>query len=130
MRRTYMRPMDGWWHRDPFFLRYMAREVTAVFVVIYAAILLVTVARLAQGEESFALWMAVLASPASIALHSLLLVAFLYHTWSWFRIMPKTMPPIVVAGRRLAPWQITALGLAASAAASAAVIVALVALAP
>ncbi len=130
MRRTYMRPMDGWWHRDPFFLRYMAREATAVFVVIYAAILLVTVARLAQGEESFARWMAVLASPGAIALHSLLLVAFLYHTWSWFRIMPKTMPPIVVAGRRLAPWQITALGLAASAFASAAAIAILVALAP
>jgi len=129
MKRTYVRSMDGWWRRDPFFLHYMAREATAVFVVIYAAILLVTLARLAQGEASFGRWIAMLRSPASIVVHSVLFAAFLYHTWTWFRIMPKTMPPIVVADRRLAPWQITALGLAASGAASAALLAAVVALA-
>ena len=44
--RTYVRPMDGWWRRDPFFVRYMAREATAVFVVVYALILLAGVIRL------------------------------------------------------------------------------------
>ena len=118
-RRPYVRPMDGWWHRDPFFLHYMAREATAVFVVIYASILLVTVARLAQGRASFEAWTAVLASPGMIAVHAVLLAAFVYHTWSWFRIMPKTMPPVVVGGRRLGASAITGLGLAASVAVSA-----------
>ena len=129
MKRTYVRSMDGWWRRNPFFLHYMAREATAVFVVIYAAILLVTLARLAQSEDSFERWIAMLRSPASIVVHSVLLAAFLYHTWTWFRIMPKTMPPIVVADHRLAAWEITALGLAASAVASAALLAAVVALA-
>jgi fumarate reductase subunit C len=96
-RRTYLRPMDGWWKRDPFFVKYMAREVTSVFVVIYALILLVTVLRLAQGEASFDRWVANLRSPAAILLHAILLVVFLYHTLSWFQVMPKTMAPVVVA---------------------------------
>ena len=29
-RRPYVRPMQGWWRRDPFFMRYMLREATAV----------------------------------------------------------------------------------------------------
>lgn len=120
VRRTYVRTMDGWWRRDPFFIGYMAREATAVFVVIYAVVLLVTLARLAQGQESFDDWTAKLASTPSLVLHAILLVAFLYHTWSWFRIMPKTMPPIFIAGHRLGAAMITAVGLGASILASAA----------
>jgi fumarate reductase subunit C len=113
-RHTYLRPMDGWWRRDPFFLRYMAREATAVFVVIYAAILLVGVARLAEGRAAFEQWIAFLRTPGSIALHLALLAAFAYHTWSWFAIMPKTMPPVTVAGRRLSPSTITGAGVMVS----------------
>lgn len=122
-RRTYVRPMDGWWRRDPYFIRYMAREATAVFVVIYAVILLAGLIRLSQGATAFGDWLDGLASPWSVAFHVLLLAVFAYHTWSWFRIMPKTMPPVVVAGRRLAANTITALGIAAALAASAALFV-------
>jgi fumarate reductase subunit C len=111
--------MDGWWRRDPFFIRYMAREATAVFVVLYAVILLVGVARLAQGEASFNAWVAGLRGGAGIALHVAILVAFLYHTLSWFQIMPKTMAPIVVGGSKVPATAITLGGLAASALASA-----------
>ena len=129
IRRTYVRPMAGWWRRDPFFVHYMAREATAIFVVAYAVILLVGTIRLSQGEQAFGEWLEALRSPGSIAFHAFLLGVFLYHTWSWFRIMPKTMPPVVLAGRKLAPATITALGLAASAAASLALFVAFAGLA-
>ena len=117
-RRTYVRPMDGWWRRDPFFLRYMAREATSVFVVVYAMILLAGVIRLSQGEAAFGEWLEGVSSPWSVAFHAFLLAVFAYHTWSWFRIMPKTMPPVAVGGRRLAGSTITALGIAAAIAAS------------
>ena len=120
IRRTYLRPMGGWWRRAPFFIHYMAREATAIFVVIYAMILLAGVLRLAQGEASFDDWVASLRGGPAIALHVILLVAFVYHTITWFAIMPKTMPPIVVAGRKLTPAMITGSGLAASVALSAA----------
>lgn len=114
-RRPYVRPMDGWWRRDPFFVRYMIREATAVLVVAYAVVLLVGVIRLAQGEAAYAEWLDVLRSPLSVVFHIGLLLGFLYHTWSWFRIMPKTTPMIVVAGKRIGPAFITGSGLAISA---------------
>ena len=114
-RRPYVRSMDGWWRRDPFFVRYMAREATAVFVVAYALVLLVGVLRLSQGEAAFNGWLAALRSPASVAFHVFLLAIFVYHTWSWFRIMPKTMPLILPDGKRLQPAMITGSGLAVAA---------------
>ncbi len=121
-RRPYVRPMDGWWRRDPFFIRYMIREATAVLVVAYATVLLFGVIRLAQGESAYDGWLAALRSPWSIGFHLVLLAGFIYHTWSWFRIMPKTMPSIVVGGKKLQPAVITAVGLAAAALLSAALL--------
>jgi len=117
-RRPYVRPMAGWWRRNPFFMRYMAREVTSIFVAAYAFVLLVGLLRLSQGEAAFAGWLAALATPASVAFHGLLFAVFAYHTYSWFVIMPKTMPPVVVGGRRLSNATITGLGIAAAAACS------------
>ena len=113
-RRPYIRSMDGWWHRDPFFVRYMIREVTAVLVVAYAAVLLLGVIRLAQGESAYQRWLAALRSPWSLAFHVVLFAGLVYHTWSWFQIMPKTMPSISVNGKKLQPGAITALGLVAA----------------
>lgn len=114
VRHPYVRPMGGWWRRNPYFLRYMAREATAPFVMAYALVLLSGLIRLAQGREAFEGWLAALRSPGSIAFHGLLGVVLLYHTWSWFRIVPKTLPPL-----GLRPALITGLGIAASLLASA-----------
>lgn len=118
MRRTFHRPMDGWWRRDPFFMRYMAREATAPFVAAYALVLLSGVIALARGEGAYDDWLDGLASPLSVAAHALLVAVFLYHTVTWFQIMPKTMPPVVVNGRRVPAWAITLGGIVAAAAAS------------
>lgn len=117
-RRPYVRPMQGWWRRDPFFVRYMIREATAVAVLVYAVILTVGVVRLAQGEAAWNGWLAALRSPWSVLLHAVLLVAMLVHAKSWFEIMPKTMPMIVVGGRRMAASTITRSGWAVAVVAS------------
>jgi fumarate reductase subunit C len=122
-RRPYVRSMDGWWRRDPWFVHYMAREATAVIVVAYAIVLLVGVVRLAQGEAAYDAWLAALRTPASIAFHVLTLAVFAYHTVSWFRIMPKTMPAIYAGGQKLAPAVITGTGIAVAAACCAALLV-------
>jgi len=117
-RQPYVRSMDGWWKPNPFFRKYMARELTAFFVALYALLLLAGLVALGRGPESYAAWLETLRSGWSIALHVVLLLVFLYHTWSWFQIMPKTMPPVVLAGQRLAARTITTLGVAAAAGAS------------
>ena len=114
-RKPYVRPMQGWWKRDPFFVRYMARETTAFAVAAYAVVLCVGVVRLAQGEVAWNGWLAALRSPWSLLLHAVLLVAMVVHAQSWFEIMPKTMPMIFVGGHRLEGSVITRAGWAATA---------------
>jgi fumarate reductase subunit C len=116
--RPFVRPMKNWWRRDPFFMRYMLREVTSVAVAVYAVVLTFGVVRLAQGEAAWNGWLEALRSPLSLLLHAALLVAMLIHAKSWFDIMPKTMPMIFVGGRRLAAQTITRTGWAATAVAS------------
>ena len=113
-RRPYVRSMDGWWKRNAYYIRYMAREVTAVFVAAYAALLLVGVVRLSQGEAAYNGWLLALKSPLSLVFNLILLATFVYHTWSWFNIMPKTMPMMFVGGKRVQPGTITGTGLVAA----------------
>lgn len=100
--RTYTRPMTNWWKRLPFYRRYMLREATCVAVIAYALVLLTGLWRFTQGEQAYAAWRAALASPVSIVLHLAMLAAMLFHAWTWFEVMPKTMPFIRVGGRRVA----------------------------
>jgi fumarate reductase subunit C len=118
--------MAGWWRRNPFFVSYMAREVTALFVAGYALILVVGLLRLSQGEAAYNEWLQALKSPLSLAFHAVLLATFVYHTWSWFRIMPKTMPVLKVGGKKVEASTITNTGLAAAAACSLALLLAVI----
>jgi fumarate reductase subunit C len=120
--RPYKRPMAGWWKRDPFFVRYMWREATALGVAAYAIVLLAGLWRLSQGEAAFNAWLQALRSAPSLLLHALLLVGMVYHALSWFQIMPKTMPLLFVRGERVAAATITRTGLAAAAVVSLAVL--------
>ena len=117
-RRPYTRPMAGWWRKNPFFIEYMVHEGTAFFVAAYALILLVSLVYLGQGEVAWNRWLAFLTSPLSILIHVVLLAGFLYHTWTWFHIMPRTLPPILVSGERLKGSTITWTGLTVTAIAS------------
>src|SRR5205085_4417045 len=110
--RAYVRPMTGWWRRDPFFVRYMVREATALAVLAYAIVLAVGVVRLAQGEVAWNGWLASLRTPWSVVLHGVMLVAMVIHAKSWFDIMPKTMPMMFVGGQRVAASTITRSGYA------------------
>ena len=111
--RPYVRPMGAWWRRDPFFMRYMWREATAIAVLAYALVLTVGLVRLAQGEAVWTGYVHALRSPASIVLHLVLLVSMAVHAWTWFEIMPKTMAAIYIGGRRVAASTITRSGFAA-----------------
>ena len=121
--RPYLRPMRGWWRENPFLLRYMVREVTAVLVAAYALVLLAGLACLALGEPSYAVWLRFLKHPFTVGFHAVTLLVFLYHTWSWFEIMPKTMPAMFVGGKRVTATTITMSGLAAAVAAAVALFV-------
>ena len=97
--KTYIRPMEGWWRKNPFFVRYMIREGSSVFLAIYALILLVGLLRLSQGEAAYEAWRTFLTSPVSILFHWLALLTVGYHAYTWWKVSPKTAPDIFIAGR-------------------------------
>ena len=113
-RRPYMRSMHSWWKRDPYFIRYLAMEATSILVAIYALILLVGLLRLSQGEAAYSEWLDALKSPFSIGMHLIILLVFVYHTWSWFKIMPKTLPTLYFRGEKVPQPVITRVGVAVS----------------
>jgi len=113
-RRPYIRSMNGWWKRDPYFIRYLAMEATSILVAVYALILLVGLFRLGQGEAAYNGWLDALKSPWSLGLHVLILLVFIYHTWSWFKIMPKTLPMLYFRGEKVPQSVITWIGVAVS----------------
>ena len=114
-RKPYVRSMDGWWKKNPFFVEYVIHESTALFVLAYAFILLVGLVRLGQGEAAWTAWLEALKSPLALACHLVLLAVITYHTITWFKIMPITLPPIVVNGKKLSPGAIVSGGLTAAA---------------
>jgi fumarate reductase subunit C len=118
MRRPYVRPIDSLWWAKPPYLAYTLREATGIFIAAYALVLLAGAICLALGENAYGAWLQFLASPWSLALHAIILVAMLFHVWTWFAIMPKTMPRIIVGGRHVKPRLITATGVAVAALAS------------
>jgi len=111
-RRPYIRSMDSWWKRDPYFIRYLAMEATSVLVAVYALILLIGLFRLSQGELAYNGWLEALMSPLSIGFHVLILLVFIYHTWSWFKVMPKTLPTLYLGGAKVPQSAITWTGVA------------------
>jgi len=114
-RKPYVRSMDGWWKKNPFFVEYVMHESTALFVLAYAVVLLVGLVRLGQGETAWNGWLEALKSSLALLCHLVLLAAITYHTISWFKIMPITLPPIVVNGKKLSPCAIVSGGLTAAA---------------
>ena len=129
-RRPYRRPMAGWWRRNPYFVEYMVHERTTLAVAAYALVLLAGLLALARGEAAWSAWVALLQSAPMLVLHGLLLLGFAYHTWTWFHIMPRTLPPVVIGGSRVSGSTITRAGLAAALAASALAYIVIARLAP
>ena len=117
--KTYVRPMQGWWRRNPYFVRYMIREGSSVFLAIYALILLMGLFRLTQGQAAWDAWRAALTSPISLLFHWLALATVGYHAYTWWKVAPKTAPDLRLAGRPLPEMVITGGGWLATLGASA-----------
>jgi fumarate reductase subunit C len=111
--KTYKRPMSRWWARNPYYRWYMLRELSCVLIVVYALTLLVGLWRLTQGQVAYEDWLERLASPFSVAYHVVVLAVVLYHAWTWFKVMPKTLPRVPLPDRA-----IVALGVSAAVACS------------
>jgi fumarate reductase subunit C len=82
-------------------MRYMAREVTCIFIGVFTVLLVVGLARLAESRAAYEAFLQSLQSPAAIVLLVLALLFSAYHSITWFNLTPKAMP--VQAGERFVP---------------------------
>jgi fumarate reductase subunit C len=90
--KTYRRTQPVDWGRSVHRRRYMRRELTSVFLIAYALVLLFGLWRLSQGEAAFEAWRASLGHPLALLGHAAIFIAALYQTISWFQVMPRTLP--------------------------------------
>lgn len=110
-RQPYVRPVEPrWWARPPY-LAYTVREASGALIALYGLILLWGVIALWRGAAAYDAWLGFIGSAAGVALHVAVLAAMVWHAWTWFQIMPKTMPRIVIGGAVLPQRRITLAGL-------------------
>jgi fumarate reductase subunit C len=121
-RKPYVRSMDGWWRRDPFYVRYMIREGSAVLLSAYALVLLWGLWALARGTAAYDAWRAALSHPLMVLFHLVALVLVSYHAYTWWKVSPKTMPTLRLGGKELPQPVISVAGLGAALAATLAVL--------
>jgi len=114
MRRPYQRAMSStWWLHKRNYRLFMLRELTSVFIAIYLVLFLVQLVRLSQGAEAYAAFLQQLTSPGWILFHLLAFAAALYHSITWFNLLPQVMvvrrgeervPPALIAGSNYLAW--------------------------
>ena len=104
--RLYRRPMPlDWWLRNGAYFRFVVRELTCVFVGLFAALSLWQIRALGQGAEEYARFAERLGAPAFVALSGVALVAVLYHAITFFNLTP-TIVVIRIGQRRVPGWVI------------------------
>jgi fumarate reductase subunit C len=127
-RRPFHRSQPSrWWAHKPY-LAYTLRELSGVAVALYGAILLAGLICLWRGPEAYAIYLRLLRSEASLVVHLVLLAGMLWHVLTWFQILPKTMPKLIVRGRQVPQRQVTAIALLVAVVCSAALLVVVVAI--
>lgn len=96
-RNPYVRPVSKttWWMRQGRYKRYIAREVTCIFIGAYMAVLVWGLMRLSQGQEAWDAFVAGLLSPVGIVFQLLCLGFATYNTVTWFQATPKAMPLMI-----------------------------------
>lgn len=102
-RRPYLRQVSRtrWFFRHPRYMRYMAREVTCIFIGAYTILLIIGLAALANGRDAYESFAQGLQTPVSVVLHAVALVFALYHSFTWFNLAPKALP--IQLGERFLP---------------------------
>lgn len=101
-RKPYVRPVKkDWWVHHHFYLHYMLREGTCIFVGIYAFTLMWGLMRLSQGPAEFAGWVHAMTNPFIMLFHLVALVACLFHALTWFSLAPKAIR--ILKGEEIMP---------------------------
>jgi fumarate reductase subunit C len=92
--KPYVREVSKttWFLSHPRYQRYMAREVTCIFIFAYTFLLICALGSLADGPDAFQEFLNSLRSPWGVLFNLAVLVVTAYHSLSWFVVTPQAMP--------------------------------------
>jgi fumarate reductase subunit C len=113
-RMPHAREMTSEWiFRHPRYLRYLAREVTCLFIGTYTLLMVWGLRELSNGPAAWQAFLECLRTPASVTFHVLALGFASYHSITWFNLTPKALPvqvgedfvpDRVISGAHYAAW--------------------------
>ena len=93
-------PARSWWLRHPRYIRYMLREMSALFLGIYVFVLIAGLYCLSQGKPVYVQFLTAVEGPAGLTFAVVTMFFAVYHTYTWFQVTPKAMP-LMMGGKRL-----------------------------
>jgi len=118
-RKPYVRGETWRWiFRHPRYLRYMARELSCLFIGGYTLLLVAGLKSLSEGRAAYEAFIEGLRSPESIVFHLAALGFAMYHSATWFNLTPKALPVQVgeafvpdgvISGAHYAVWAVLSL---------------------
>ncbi|MBI4714463.1 MAG: hypothetical protein HY760_00695 [Nitrospirae bacterium] len=113
--KTYKREMpNSWWMQKSSYVIFMMRELSSVFVALYAVFLLIQIYGLAGGAERYGAVAAVFQSGWMILLHLVMLAFILLHMVTWFKISGRifgygSLTPGMVTAANYVVWIIVSI---------------------
>jgi len=93
-------PALSWWLRQPRYIRYMLREMSALFLGIYVLVLIAGLYCLSLGKPVYEQFLTVAEGPVGLTFAVITMFFAVYHTYTWFKVTPKAMP-LTLRGQRL-----------------------------
>ena len=114
--KLYHRQMSFWWWlQRPAYFNFIVRELTCVFVGVFAAFTLFQIQALANGPDQYTEFISRLRTPGFIVFNTFGLVALLLHAVTWFKAVPTTMtvrfgqtriPDQLISGLHYVGWMV------------------------
>lgn len=101
-RRPFIRELSksGWWLKQPRYVRYMMREMSAAFIGIYVLVLIAGLLQLSRGKAAYKAFLAAVEGPAGLTFAVIAMIFAIYHSYTWFQVTPKAMS-LMYGGKRL-----------------------------
>jgi fumarate reductase subunit C len=89
----------NWFVKRPAYVRFMARELTAIAIGVYLLETLLLLYRFSLGQGAFVATLDQLTQPTVIAANTVLFLGAAWHSITWFNLTPKAMPVFLGANR-------------------------------
>lgn len=111
--RWYRRRVSVWWWlQNRVYTGFVLRELTSVFVALFAGVSLWQLRALAEGPEAYARFLARLGTPLFVILHGVAFLFVLFHSITWFNLAPTAMV-VRLRGKRLPDWVVVGMNYSA-----------------